>query len=393
MTLKDKNILLGVTGGIAIYKSPGICSILRKLGANVKVVMTDHATKFVQPLTFMTMTDNHVYSAEFHDKYVEPVVEHIELAKWADIIVIAPASANIIAKYANGIGDDLLSTILLAARSPILVVPAMNSYMLNSPATTKNIKTIREYGATVTGTASGLLACSDVGYGKLLEPNEIVDHIRHTLTTKDLEGKHIMVSAGPTEESIDPVRYITNHSSGKMGYSIAQAATDRGAKVTLISGPTQLDNPLGVDVIDIKTTDQLYVAAHKVYKDVDAVIMAAAPADFKPKNYSDQKLKKAKGSMSTIEMSPNPDVLRSLGELKTDQVHIGFAAESENEIQNGKKKLESKNLDYIVINNIKKTGFKSDDNQVTILSKHKQKDLPNMDKYDLANIILDLLTN
>ena len=390
MNLKNKNILLGVTGGIAIYKSPGICSILRKMGANVKVVMTEHATKFVQPLTFMTMTDNHVYVGEFHDKYVEPVVEHIELAKWADIIVIAPASANIIAKYANGIGDDLLSTILLAARSPVMIVPAMNTVMLNAPATRRNIYQVQEYGATVLGTAKGVLACSDVGDGKMLEPDEIVTNIKKVLSTKDLKGKRILVTAGPTIEAIDPVRYLTNHSSGKMGYAIAEAATMRGAEVILISGPTNIKAPDVYKFIPITSTLELYDAVNTYYDDVDVVIKAAAPADYRPASYSEDKLKKKSGDMNTIKLTDNPDILKNLGKTKSHQILIGFAAESQNEVANATEKLKAKNLDLIVVNNITKTGFKSDDNQVTIISKDESvQPLPMMDKSDLADTLLD----
>lgn len=390
MNLKGKNILLGVTGGIAIYKSPGICSRLRKLGANTKVVMTENATKFVTPLTFMAMTDNHVYSHEFHTDFHEPIIEHIELAKWADIIVIAPASANIIAKFANGIGDDLLSSILLASRCPVMIVPAMNSYMLNAPATRRNIDTLQNQGVTVLGTQTDVLACLDVGDGKMLEPDEIVDHIDTQLREKDLEGMNIVVTAGPTQEAIDPVRFITNHSSGTMGYRLADEAKKRGAKVTLLSGPTSL-NPPNVDIYEeFTTTEDLKALADKHFGDCDVYISPAAPADYRPRTYSDEKIKKESTDDLQIQMSPNPDVLKGLGMKKRPgQILVGFAAESHNELENAKRKLQAKNLDMIIVNNIVTSGFKSQDNKTLLITQDQVLDLENMDKRDLSNVILD----
>ena len=390
MKLKDKNILLAVTGGIAAYKSPNICSMLKKQGANCKVIMTENSTKFIAPLSFMSITGNHVYTAEFHTDYKEPIIEHIELAKWADIIVIAPATANVIAKYANGIGDDLLTSTLLAARSPIMFVPAMNTYMLRSPATQRNIKTVREYGAIVTETATGNLACNDVGEGKMLEPEEIVDEIDTVLREKDLKNMSILVTAGPTREHIDPVRFITNHSSGKMGYAIATEASKRGAKVTLVSGPTNLDRPKVNKFIPIETTLDMKEAVDNEFPQVDVIIKAAAPGDFRPSEYSEEKKKKSSGDMNSIKMVQNPDILKGLKDNKSDQLLIGFAAESHDEIKYGKKKLKEKDLDMIVVNNIVKTGFQSDDNQVTLIYKNEDtEELPYMDKHTLASLILD----
>lgn len=393
MKLKDKKILLGVTGGISIYKSPGICSILRKQGAKVKVVMTKSATEFVKPITFQTMTDNYVYVDMFTDHPVTPDVEHIELAKWADIIVIAPATANTIAKFANGIGDNLLTSIFLAHRSPVILVPAMNTFMLNSPANRENMQKLRDRGIKILGTHTDLLACLDVGDGKMLEPEEIVEEIDYSLREKDLAGKKIVITAGPTQEAIDPVRYLTNHSSGKMGYALAEEAAKRGAIVTLISGPTNLEPPKNAKVIQVKTTEEMFNAVNSNFKTADVLIKSAAPADFKPEKYSQEKIKK-EGSHGKMEISltQNPDIAKAMGELKTSQIIVGFAAESENEIENGIKKLKSKNFDMIVINNIKRAdaGFKSDNNAVTIIDKdEKVEELELMPKLELAGEILN----
>lgn len=397
MKLKDKKILLGVTGGISIYKSPGICSLLRKQGAKVKVVMTKSATEFVKPITFQTMTDNYVHVDMFSDNPVTPNVEHIELAKWADIIVIAPATANTIAKFANGIGDNLLTSIFLAHRSPVILVPAMNTFMLNSPANRENMQKLRDRGIKILGTHSDLLACLDVGDGKMLEPEEIVEEIDYSLREKDLAGKKIVITAGPTQEAIDPVRYLTNHSSGKMGYALAEEAAKRGAIVTLISGPTNLEPPKNAKVIQVKTTEEMFNAVNSNFKTADVLIKSAAPADFKPEKYSQEKIKK-EGSHGKMEISltQNPDIAKSMGELKTSQIIVGFAAESENEIENGIKKLKSKNFDMIVINNIKRAdaGFKSDNNAVTIIDKdEKVEELELMPKLELAGEILNRVKN
>lgn len=393
MKLKDKNILLGVTGGISAYKCPGICSLLRKKGANVKVVMTKAATEFVTPMTFQTMSDNLVHTEMFPKVPISPVVDHIELAKWADIIVIAPASANTIAKIANGIADNLLSSIMLASRSPIIIVPAMNTFMLNNMATRENLKTIRDRGMTVLGTHVDLLACNDVGDGKMLEPEEIVYEIDTVLRKKDLQGKRFVVTAGPTIEAIDPVRYLTNHSSGKMGYALAEEAMKRGAEVTLVSGPTSLEKPKVAKFIQIKSTQEMFDAVVENFEMADVLIKAAAPADFKPLKVSDQKIKKeGQDGNLILELSQNPDIAKTVGARKTKQFIVGFAAESQNEVENAKKKIVSKNFDMIVVNNItkKNAGFKSNTNDVVIIDKEGNvKDLEMMSKTDLANKILD----
>lgn len=392
MKLENKNILLGVTGGIAAYKAPGICSLLRKQGANVKVIMTKAAQKFVGKITFQTMSNNLVYTDMFDENPENAQVEHIYLAKWADAFVIAPASANSIAKFANGIGDNLISTTFLAARSKIIVVPAMNTFMLNSPATKENMQKLRGRGIVVLGTHKDLLACNDVGDGKMLEPSEIVEEIDFHLREKDFVGKKILITAGPTIEAIDPVRYISNYSSGKMGYALAEEAQKRGAEVTLISGPGHLSVPSVSRFIRIQSTLTMYQAVHEYFEDSDIVIKAAAPADYRPKSYSDEKIKKEDTKDFQIELDRNPDILKSLKEKKKNQFMVGFAAESQNEIQNAISKLESKNLDMIVVNNIKSegTGFQSDRNTVTIIDKNKKMEyVEEMSKLDLAGIILD----
>lgn len=392
MDLKNKKIVLGVTGGIAAYKAPGICSLLRKQGAKVKVVMTKAATEFISPLTFRTMTDNLVYTDMFNDNPVVAEVDHIELAKWADIIVLAPASGNTIAKIAYGIADNLLTSMMLAYRCPVIIVPAMNTFMLNNPASRQNLQTLRNRGMVVLGTHTDLLACNDVGDGKMLEPHEIVDEIDTALRKKDLAGKKFLISAGPTIEAIDPVRYLTNHSSGKMGYELAREAYKRGAEVTLISGPTSLEPPKVSKLINIKSTQDLFHSVEKNFDQTDVLIMAAAPADFRPKDRSLQKIKKTDKDQMILDLVPNPDIIKTMGQKKKGQILVGFAAESENELVYGQKKIQAKNLDMIVINNItaKDAGFKTDTNKVFIVDKNlKVEDLKLMTKTDLANVILD----
>ncbi|WBW49258.1 bifunctional phosphopantothenoylcysteine decarboxylase/phosphopantothenate--cysteine ligase CoaBC [Peptoniphilus equinus] len=390
MKLKGKKILLGVTGGIAAYKSPSIVSLLKKQGAEVKVVMTEGATQFVTPLTFQTMSANAVHCDMF--KAMDHMdVEHIALAKWADMIVIAPATENTIAKFAYGIADNLLSTVLQASRSKVMVVPAMNTFMLESPANRQNMATLKERGVIVTDTQRDLLACNDVGSGKMLEPAEIVDLIDFHLREKDLAEYIVTVTAGPTQEAVDPVRYLTNHSSGKMGYHLATAAAKRGAKVNLISGPTALSAPAYVNFVPVVTTQDMFDAVGAYFDETDVLIKAAAPADFKPASYSAQKVKKD-SDMSSLQLVKNPDIAKHFGAKKTDQVLVGFAAESQNEIAFGRGKLEKKHLDMIVINNITaaNAGFQKDVNTVTILHADGAVDEPGtMSKEELAEHILD----
>ena len=389
--LKGKKILLGVTGGIAVYKSPGICSLLRKLGAEVKVIMTKNATEFVRPLTFQTMSNNVVH-AEMFNQLFNMDVEHISLAKWADIIVIAPATANIIGKFANGIADDMLSTVLMASRSKVMLAPGMNTVMLNSEANKKNMEILRDRGVIILDTKEDLLACNDYGSGKMLEPSEIVDEIDMALTEKDLEGKHVVITAGPTREALDPVRFISNYSSGKMGYALADNAKKRGAKVTLISGPTKIEVPKVDNFVRVDSTRQMFEAVGKFFDNCDILIKAAAPSDYRPKTYSEEKIKKGSDSqMNLIEMEKNPDIAAHYGSLKKNQVIVGFAAESTNIYEYAKEKLIKKNFDIIVVNNIKKegAGFGSDTNIVSIISRDKTDDLEIMSKTELAREILD----
>lgn len=389
--LKGKKILLGVTGGIACYKSPGICSLLRKKGAEVKVVMTKSATEFVTPLTFQTMSNNVVH-VEMFNQLFNMDVEHISLAKWADIIVIAPATANIIGKFANGISDDMLSTVLMASRSKVMIAPGMNTVMLNSVANQKNIQTLKERGVIILDTQTDLLACNDYGSGKMLEPSQIVDEIDRALTPKDLEGKKFVITAGPTVEALDPVRFITNRSSGKMGYALAERAEKRGAKVTLISGPTSIDIPKVENFVRIKSTRDMFDEVGKYFDECDVLIKAAAPADYRPKNYSDEKIKKGHDSdMSSIEMEQNPDIAKHYGNQKKHQILVGFAAESTNVEEFAKEKLAKKNMDMIVANNIKRTdgGFGTDTNVASIITSASIDNLEIMSKVELADEILD----
>ncbi|WP_039856851.1 bifunctional phosphopantothenoylcysteine decarboxylase/phosphopantothenate--cysteine ligase CoaBC [Peptoniphilus sp. oral taxon 386] len=390
--LKNKNILLGVTGGIAAYKAPSIVSNLRKQGANVKVVMTKAACEFVTPLTFQTMS-NDIVHVDMFKQLSNMDVEHISLAKWADIIVVAPASANTIAKFANGICDNLLTTILLASRSKVMIVPAMNTFMLNSHANRENMKKLSDRGVMILDTQNGVLACNDVGDGKMLEPAEIIDEIDSALTEKDLEGKRFVITSGATIEPIDPVRYITNHSSGKMGYALAKQAKKRGADVTLISGSVSIEAPKVDNFVKVSTTQDMFNAVEKYFDKCDVLIKAAAPADYRPKKYSEEKIKKtAQKDLEYIELVHNIDIAKHFGNSKKNQIVVGFAAESNNEINYGIGKLRSKNFDIIVVNNIKQAGagFRTDTNIASIIDRDENVEtLGLMTKTELANVILN----
>lgn len=391
MRLSNKNILLGVTGGIAAYKAPGIVSLLKKSGANVQVIMTDAATEFVTPLTFQTMSNSVVHNKMFN-QLTNMDVEHIALAKWADMIVVAPASANTIAKFALGIADNLLTTVLSASRSKVMIVPAMNTFMLNSEANRNNMEVLKKRGVIVTGTQNDLLACNDVGDGKMLEPSQIVELIDFHLFEKDLNGYKFVITAGPTQEAIDPVRYLSNHSSGKMGYELARVASKRGAEVTLISGPTNLPVPNVSNFVSVTSTQDMYDAVGEYFDEADVLIKAAAPADFKPKYYSKDKVKKTEDDIQALELVSNPDIAKHYGSIKNNQIIIGFAAESRDELNYGIKKLKSKNFDMIVINNItqENAGFKKDINTVKIVDKNENITEPGtMSKEDLSGVILD----
>ncbi|MGO1579997.1 MAG: bifunctional phosphopantothenoylcysteine decarboxylase/phosphopantothenate--cysteine ligase CoaBC [Peptoniphilaceae bacterium] len=389
--LKGKNILIGVTGGIAAYKSPAIVSVLRKRGANVKVIMTKAACEFVTPLTFQTMSSNVVH-VEMFNQLLNMNVEHIALAKWADIIVVAPASANTIGKFANGIADNLLTTVLMASRSKIIFSPAMNTFMLNSQSNIKNMEILKSRGIKVLPTQKDLLACNDIGDGKMLEPIDIVEAIETELYEKDLSGKKFLITSGPTIEAIDPVRFLSNHSSGKMGYALAKEAKNRGAEVILISGPTSIKPPLVDKLIKIQSTQDMFEAVEENFDSCDILIKAAAPADFRPKNVENEKIKKTKNSLNNIELVENVDIAKYFGNLKKNQIIVGFAAESSNELKYGMDKLKKKNFDLIVINNIKQegAGFKSETNIASIIDKNGKVDsLGKMPKSDLAHIILN----
>lgn len=390
--MKNKHVLLGVTGGIAAYKAPAIVSRLKKLGMQVKVVMTEAATKFVTPLTFQTMS-NEVVHVDMFDQLNNMDVEHIALAKWADVMVIAPATANTMAKLAYGIADNMLTTVALATTAPILIAPAMNTQMLRADATQEALKVLKNRKQyEILPTAEGLLACQDVGEGKMLEPEDIVDYILMALTEKTMAGVDLTVTAGPTKERMDPVRFISNHSTGKMGYAIAQEAAARGAKVHLISGPSNLNVPKGVDFIPVESTEDMFKAVEAKFDDTDVLIKSAAPSDYKPKTYAAEKIKKREGGLMAVEFSPNPDIAKHFGAMKGDRVIVGFAAESHNMADYAKKKLKEKNFNFIVANNITeaKAGFGSDTNHVHIFSADgTDEELPMMDKSDLAAAILD----
>ena len=392
--LKDKNILLGVTGGIAAYKIANLASMLKKQGANVKVIMTENACQFITPMTFETLTAQKVYTDTF-DRNFEFKVDHIELGKWADVFLIAPATANVIGKLANGIADDMLTTTALAMRCPILVSPAMNTAMFENKVVKHNIMKLRTYGMDIILPASGHLACGDSGAGKMPEPEMLLEYIkRGVYKKKDLVGKKVCVSAGPTREAIDPVRYISNNSTGKMGVEIAKMAAYRGAKVSLIMGPSNVFVPDFINRIDIKSAEDMYEEIMKISDSQDIIIKAAAVADYTPANYSDEKIKKKDGDLS-IELSRTKDILKELGERKENnpkkQFICGFSMETENMEENSKNKLAKKNADMIVANNVKVdgAGFGTDTNVVTIFTKDKEIRLDKLSKLEVAEKIFD----
>jgi len=397
-----KNILVGVTGGIAAFKSASIVSLLKKKGYNVKVVMTENATNIIGSLTLETLSKNRVY-IDMWDKNPHYEVEHISLADWADIVLIAPATYNIIGKVANGIADDMLSTILSAVslRKPIFFALAMNVNMYENPILNENISKLKSYGYRFIDTNEGLLACNYEAKGRMKEPEEIVDIIeRHNLATKienfkdALKGKKLLITSGRTREDIDPIRYLSNKSSGKMGYSLAQAAVDLGAEVTLVSGPTNLSVPDGLkEFISVDSAIQMYEKVDEKFKDTDIFIACAAVADYRPKEYQNKKIKKSDLNL-TIELVRNPDILFEMGKKKENQLLVGFAAETNNIIENALKKLEKKNLDMIVANNASTMG--TDTNSIEIIRKDRSSTVINQKSkielaYDiLKEVILDL---
>ena len=391
--LKGKKIVLGVTGGIAVYKAVDLVSRLRKQGCEVRVVMTEHAQQFVTPLTFKEISGNQV-AVSMWSSNQELNVEHIALANWADAFVVAPATANIIAKMAYGLADDLLSTTLLAAQAPIVVCPAMNTGMYENAATQENIAKLQGRGVTVMPPAVGKLACGTSGAGRLPEPQEIVEFLNAFFAKRegDLRGLKVLVTAAGTREPIDPVRFVGNRSSGKMGYAVAQMAAERGAEVLLISGPSALSIPANVKAIKVETTNEMLEACLESYDKVDIVIKAAAVADYRPRDVAEQKIKKKTDDALTVVMDKNPDILKTLGAKKTHQVLVGFAAETQNLLENARDKVVKKNLDMIVANDVTAAGagFNADTNIVKFLFANGEvRSLEQMPKVDVANCILD----
>lgn len=390
--LKDKKILLCVTGGIAVYKACALTSKLTQAGAKVKVILSEVATQFVTPLTFQSLSRNEVYVDTFDEKNPKGIA-HIDLADWADLAIVAPATANTIGKLANGIADNMLTTTLLATTSPVWIAPAMNVHMYNHPAVQKNISTLLTYGYRFIEPPEGHLACGYVGKGRLEEPEKIVTLIEDYFSPKKslFTGKNVLVTAGPTREKIDPVRYITNHSTGKMGYAIAEKARELGANVTLISGPVTIAPPNGVSLVQVESAGEMFDAVMERYEQMDLVVKTAAVADFRPKVTYEHKIKKGPGEQ-IIELERTEDILLELGNRKTHQILVGFAAETNNMEEYARKKLIEKNADMIVANNVKKegAGFGSDTNIVTIFKRDGGKmELPLMSKKDVAQKILE----
>ncbi|MBQ8088079.1 MAG: bifunctional phosphopantothenoylcysteine decarboxylase/phosphopantothenate--cysteine ligase CoaBC [Clostridia bacterium] len=387
--LRDKHIVLGVSGGIAAYKACDIVSRLRKRGAQVRVVLTTHACQFVAPLSFETLSGNPAYTDSFDRRYE---IEHVALAKWADAMVIAPATANALAKLATGIADDLLSTTCLAMTCPMLVCPAMNSAMWRNAATQANMQTLISRGIAFEGPETGNLACGDSDIGRMSEPEQIVEALDRLLALKmDLEGRSVLVTAGPTVERIDPVRFITNRSSGRMGFAIAEAARARGARVTLVSGPVNLPTPTGVDRVDIVSSRELCEAVLARGESSDIVIQAAAPADYTPQTFSTQKIKKDGGGL-TLSLVPTTDIAAELGRRKRDgQILVAFAAETNDLVENARRKLERKNADLVVANDVTQegAGFGGDTNIVTLVTRFGADALPMLSKRQVADAILN----
>ena len=392
MDLTGREIVLGVTGGIAAYKSAEIVSRLRHLGANVHVIMTKNATEFVSPLTFQTLSANQVVTDTFQaPEYWN--VEHVALAKLAEIFVIAPATANIMAKMACGIADDMLSTTVLATKAPVLLAPAMNTGMWTAAATQANLKTLQERGIQFVGPDSGILACGDEGAGRMSEPETIVAAICERLNAhSDLAGKKVLVTAGATRERLDPVRYMTNDSSGKMGFAIAEAARARGAEVTAVYGNVTAQVPAGIRRIQIESAQELYDVMMREAPEQDIIIQAAAVCDYRFEKTATSKIKKAEGEALTLTLTENPDVAKAVGAIKKKgQTLVGFAAETDNVKKNAVDKLKKKNLDMIVANDVTKpgAGFNVDTNIAAIITKEGIEDLPLQSKRELADVILD----
>lgn len=389
--LKGKTVLLGVSGGIAAYKAAALASALVKQHAAVEVVMTENATEFITPLTFEQLTGRRVMVDTF-DRNFSHQVEHIALAERTDLVIVAPATANVCAKFAHGLADDMLTTTVLACRCPKLIAPAMNTNMFENPVTQDNLKLLEHYGWEIIPPASGRLACGAVGKGKLPEPEVLLDYVMRFLAMPhDLEGKKVLVTAGPTQEALDPVRYLTNHSSGKMGCAIAKMAMLRGADVTLVCGPLSVTPPPFVKTVKVVSAQDMFDAVTALAPKSDLIFKAAAVADYTPAEYNDQKMKKSDNDLS-IPLKRTQDILKYLGEHRTDgQVICGFSMETQNMIENSKRKLQSKNIDMICANNLKTegAGFGVDTNVITVITKSEVKELPLQSKESVANAILD----
>ena len=395
--LSNKKILLCVSGGIAVYKAVALVSKLSQAGAEVKVIMTDSATRFVQPLSFQVMSKNDVFTDTFDEKNSN-VIAHIDLADWADLVIVAPATANVIGKLANGIGDDMVTTTLLATTAKVWIAPAMNVHMYEHPAVKRNIATLATDGYEFIEPSEGFLACGYVGKGRLEEPEKIVQLVEQYFQPKDLplEGKKVVISAGPTRERIDPVRFLTNFSSGKMGYALAEASAKLGAETILVSGPVSLEKPRGVTLIEVESAEQMLQAVLSHFENADIVIKTAAVADYRPKVLHKQKMKKQAGDAS-LELERTTDILWTLGQHKTRQLLIGFAAETNDLEVYAKDKLSRKNADYIVANDVTQSdsGFGTDTNTVLLIGKNEfQKPFANMSKKEVATkLLLTILQN
>lgn len=395
--LQEKNILLGVTGGIAAYKACYLVRELRRMGANVRVIMTRSATEFVTPLTFSTLSQNEVITSLWPADTTSGTdlgVRHVNLGLWADAMVVAPASANTLAKLAHGIADNALTTTVLALRCPLILAPSMDVDMWNHPTTQENLSKLRELGYFVIPPGEGYLASGLEGQGRLSEPDVIIEFLQNILrkTHRDLAGKKLVVTAGPTREPIDPVRFISNWSSGRMGFAIAHAAALRGANVTLISGPVQLATPRNVERVDVVTAEEMERVVLKRAEAADVVIMSAAVADYAPVEYVGRKIKKEDGTVQSLQLRGTPDILRTLGGKKDGRVLVGFALETEDEIQNAKIKIQKKNLDLIVVNNprVEGAGFETETNVVSMIDrKGTVQQFEKMSKFDVAMAILD----
>lgn len=393
MNLTNKRILLGVTGGIAAYKSAELTRRLQDQGADIRVVMTDAATEFITPLTMQALSGNPVHT-DLLDTETESVMGHIDLARWADLVLIAPASANFIARFVSGQADDLLTTLCLAAECPIAIAPAMNQAMWGNAMTKKNMQMLADGGTHILGPDSGSQACGEVGEGRLLDVPVIVEEVSQLFPSNLLAGKHVMITAGPTQEAIDPVRYLTNKSSGKQGYALAEAAIEAGARVTLVSGPTNLAPVDRANMINVVSAQDMYDAVMSSVDQCDIFIAVAAVADFKPNIAADQKIKKGTGeNILSLELIENPDIVASVAGLENKPFTVGFAAETQDLINYARGKLERKNLDLIVANDVsdQSIGFNSDNNATTVISREQETSLPSMSKTTLSRKLISII--